>query len=286
MIINTEKSIGIIGGTGKTGGQFARLFKEQGFSVEVSGADTADKNPQLLAKCDVVIFAVPLQTSVSVIRQEIANATRNDQLLLDLCSLKTEQVQALSKAKGEVIGMHPLFGPSTEASGQTIILCPGRCSSESQRSLEEVLHAMGLRTLIFSPEQHDHLMAMIQVVPHLKSFLMGGVLSALHANIEELLHICTPAYGIEIDLVGRFVDDEPSLYGPILLQNPETVDILTLFRDCIDECIALAKTKDHDGFAKKYKELQSFFGTYGSTSRERTEACIRTLTQSDISPHS
>src|SRR4051812_35354541 len=111
MKITSSLSIGIIGGDGRTGSQFARLFRSQGFSVDVTGAKTKAKNSAIIDASDIVIFSLPLHTSAAEITKLCINAKRKDQLLLDLSSLKIDQVAGMKRGSGEVIGMHPLFGP-------------------------------------------------------------------------------------------------------------------------------------------------------------------------------
>ena len=235
MKIGPHSTIGIIGGGGKTGGQFAELFRSASCAVDVTGSKTHDRNADLFVRCDVVIFAVPLARSVAIIEEEISHATRQDQLILDLSSLKEPQVNSMLRAQGEVIGMHPLFAPTTDPRGQTIILCPGRASDETVVSLQEMLHRMGLRTVLKDPHAHDRLMALLQVLPHLKNFLVADVLRKIDANVSEILGTCTPAYELELNVVGRFLDDNPDLYGPIILQNPDTLMIMRTFRDVLDD---------------------------------------------------
>lgn len=279
MKINTSMTVGIIGGNGRTGGQFARLFKKQGFAVQTNGSKQAAKNKKILKECDVVIFAVPLRLSVEIIKKEIVHATKKDQLIMDLSSLKSEQVEAMKSAAGEVIGLHPLFGPWTDVKGQTIMLCPGRTKPETIELLEKIFKRMGMKTIIKDALAHDRLMAMLQVLPHVKNMLVADVLRKIDANISDILATCTPAYELELNVVGRFLDDNPDLYGPIILDNPDTLKILKTFRGVLDDCIEMAEGKDLHRFTQRYKRLQEFFGPFAKTGRISSEECIRTLSK-------
>ena len=277
MNITPSLSIGIPGGEGRTGGQFARLFRSRGFTVDVTGYGSRQRNPELLQQCDVVIFAFPLEESVKLIEEEIVHAIRPDQLLLDVSSLKGKQVEMTLRGKGEVIGMHPLFAPTTDPENQTIMLCPTRSEEETVLSLEQTFQKMGLKTIRKTPEEHDRLMAFIQALPHLKSLLMADTLRQSGADIGEIEALCTPAYEIELNVIGRFLDDDPSLYGPIILQNPQTLQLLKTLRSLLDEYLKMAETTDLAAFHKKYDSLRAFFGPITAYARTRSEACIRTL---------
>lgn len=277
MNISSASRIGIIGGSGRTGSQFARLFQQQGCVTEVTGKETCDRNASLFQTCDIILFSVPLESSLAIIKEEIPHATRPDQLLLDVSSLKSAQVTVMLQGKGDVIGMHPLFAPSTDPTDETIILCPARAADETITSLEAMLQAMKLRTIRKTPEEHDQLMLFIQALPHLKSMLVAETLQTLGADMEEVQRLCTPAYEIELNVIGRFLDDHPDLYGPIIFHNPHTKRMLTTLRDVIDRYIRIADAQDLAAFHDRYHDLQEFAGSLLHHARDRSEACIRTL---------
>ena len=277
MNITSKHTVGIIGGSGRTGSQFARLFRSLGFSVSVTGKQAESRNAVLVQKCDLVLFSVPLHTSTDVIANDVRNARRKDQLLLDVSSLKSKQVHALLGGKGEVIGMHPLFGPHTDPRNETIILCPARCSKETLASLQKLLKKMELKTVVMTPEEHDQRMLLLQVLPHFKSLLLAGILRQRNVNLSELIGICPPSYKLEFNLLGRFLDDNPDLYGPIILDNPQTLSLLKLLRRLLDRYIAMVERKDLSAFKRNYLDLKRFFGPHAKRARAHSEACIRTL---------
>ena len=97
--------------------------------------------------------------------------------------------------------------------------------------------------------------------------------------IDTINETATPAYRIELNLVGRFLDDDPTLYGPIILDNPETAHILALLRRSLSEITEMLKGNDLRAFAKKYHLLANFFGPQTKEGREKTEICIRTMSR-------
>ena len=105
---------GIIGGTGKMGRLFCPVFERAGYETIVSGRSTALTNEQLAESCDIVIVSVPIRDTVRVIG-EIAPVLRDDQLLCDFTSLKVAPVAAMLRSKAQVIGLHPMFGPTVSS---------------------------------------------------------------------------------------------------------------------------------------------------------------------------
>jgi len=258
--MNTKNpSIGIIGGRGKTGSQFAKLFRSHGFSVKTTGVSTRRKNAELIQTSDILIFSLPLSRAAEIMHRELAITTRKDQLILDLSSLKTRETKAMMKARGEVIGMHPLFGPSTDPKGERIILCPVRTSKATLESLKSLLKSMGLLVTVMTPAHHDRLMGTIQVIPHLKSFLMADVLRLQKTDLRNVLKHCTPTYEMEFNVIARFLDDHPDLYMPIIFRNPETKKILRTLQAVINEYIRIAESQDIEAAEKRYCDCQKLF---------------------------
>ena len=277
MKISVSHTIGIIGGEGKTGGQFKRLFKGHGFSVRSTGERTRHKNKDLLRECDIIIFALPLSKASELMREEVRLSVRKDQLLLDVSSLKTREVEAMKSGRGEVIGMHPLFGPTTDPKGETVILCPGRTSKQTLSSLRSVLKKMGMKTIVMTPEAHDTLMATVQVIPHLKSFLMADVLREQGADLQSMLRTCTPTYEMEFNVIARFLDDHPDLYMPIIFRNPKTVKILQAMHTIIGDYLAIAHSGNLSDAEKRYEASKLYFKPFLKRARKHSEACIETL---------
>ncbi len=277
MIVSPKLSIGIIGGTGKTGSQFARLFRSAGFRVRVTGEATRAKNASLIRDCDILLFALPLSCAAEIMQQELKTATRKNQLILDVSSLKARETEAMLSARGEVVGMHPLFGPGTEAAGERVILCPIRASRQTVTTLRSVFKKMKLRTEIMSPEAHDELMLMVQVIPHLKSLLMADVLRTMKKDLGTVLKTCTPTYEMEFNVIARFLDDHPDLYMPIIFRNPGTPIVLRALQSAISEYLRIAESGDIPAAEKRYQECQTVFRPHLKRARSHSEACIRAL---------
>ena len=139
-------SILILGGTAKTGSWFARYFREKGFDVAVLGRAGKKEVAERLGvryaqdmmreveKSDIVLVSVLIEKTVQVIR-EVAPHMHPGSLIMDVTSIKSGPVKAMKTyaPKGvEVLGTHPMFGPTmTALRGQTIILTPVEGKTES-----------------------------------------------------------------------------------------------------------------------------------------------------------
>ena len=118
--------IGIIGGNGSFGQWLVNFFESLGYEVLISDVGTQLTNEQVVEQSKVVIFSVPISKTVEVIK-EMAPFSREGTLWLDITSLKTDAVNAMLKSKASVIGMHPMFKPSSlSMRGQTVVPCLNR----------------------------------------------------------------------------------------------------------------------------------------------------------------
>ncbi len=183
----------------------------------------------------------------------------------------------MKKAKGEVIGMHPLFSPTTDHQSETVILCPARAPKATVQSLQKLLHSMKLKTAVMSAREHDELMAFVQAIPPFKSLLMAGVLKGLNADLKRIVRHCTPTYEIEFNVIGRFLDDVPELYMPIIFENPATLRALKYMRRLLNQYIAIATKRNVQSASRRYRALKNYFGPLTARARRHSEACIRTL---------
>lgn len=71
-------------------------------------------------------------------------------------------MKELLPADVSILAMHPLFGPDSAAEGlrdRSIVLCPVRLSRRKSRCVRRQLKALGLRTFVMTPREHDRLMA-------------------------------------------------------------------------------------------------------------------------------
>ena len=91
----------------------------------------------------LVIVSVPIHDTVRVI-DEIAPFLTADQILCDLTSLKVKPVEAMLKSKADVIGLHPMFGPTVSSlHHQTIIVCPARAGDAELQALLSIFRGGG-----------------------------------------------------------------------------------------------------------------------------------------------
>jgi prephenate dehydrogenase len=269
-----EKKAGIIGGTGKIGRLFAGVFERAGYEVLVSGRSTKLSAADLAKHCGTVIVSVPIRATVRVIG-EIAPLLTKNQLLCDLTSLKMAPVAAMLRTKAEVIGLHPMFGPTVRSlAGQTIIACPARCTEKECDALLAIFRAEGATCTIATPEAHDRMMAVVQGLTHFVTLCMAESVRRADLDINETRAFTSPVYQIELALMGRLLSQDPDLYADILQQNPFVPEVLAACRSSAAHLAGIVLSQDPDRFRVFFQTNSHYFGKFCREGQEMTDALI------------
>ncbi|NPV05086.1 MAG: prephenate dehydrogenase/arogenate dehydrogenase family protein [Syntrophaceae bacterium] len=235
--------IGIIGGTGGMGRWFAAFFEKEGHPVIVSGKGTGPRPDEMAASCPVVIVSVPIGATIEVIRQ-VGPHMKRESLLMDLTSLKAQPVRAmLESSVSEVIGLHPLFGPSVPSlEGQNIAICPAR-GGRWLPWARDVFGRNGAKLVETTPERHDEIMAVVQVLNHLSTLALGLAVHDTGISREELVRFSTPLFRGKMEMIDR-VFSRPDLHAEIIGGNPHTGRMIGLYRKALDRIAQAALEGD------------------------------------------
>lgn len=266
-------TIGIIGGTGNMGFWFERFFSAIGHTVLIAGRKTPLKIEDLAKRSDVVILSVPLKPALDL-AEKIGPILSENQLLMDVCSLKENIFSTMNRfTRAEVIGAHPLFGPSTDSIvGQNIIICQGR-GSKWLSWFENELRAQGALVTRMDPVEHDRNMAVVQGLTHLLSICMGRTLQKLGMTPDSAILSSTPVFRIKMDLIGRLFAQDLDLYKNLIGQNKYVEETLEAFLSSMEE----GKDCLLSGTDKKTVFLESIRDFLGEFSREGFEESNRII---------
>lgn len=268
---------GIIGGTGKMGRLFVPVFERAGYEVMVSGRSTEVTNQNIAESCDLVIVSVPIRDTVRVI-EEIAPLLTRNQLLCDFTSLKARPVEAMLKSKANVVGLHPMFGPTVSSlRGQTIIVCPVRVEEHLLKNLISIFAAEGARCTATMPEEHDRMMAVVQGLTHFVTLCMAETIRRLGVGIRSTEAFTSPVYQIELSLMGRLLSQDSGLYADILQQNPFVPAVLEACCSSAEDLRSVVGSKDPEEFSTFFKENSSHLGRYCEKGQEMTDALIECM---------
>lgn len=277
MINIKPDTISIIGGSGQMGKKFEKSLKKLGYKVLISDLETKLSNKEAASRGDVVIITVPISETEDVIR-EIIPFLKKKALLTDFTSIKMKPVELMlrSDSRVEVLGGHPLFGPTTDFKGQNIILCKGR-EGDYSRWYRNFLKELGLKIIEMNPEEHDRQMAVIQCLTHFSNLSLGSALSKINYDLTLGEKIATPVYKLRFYGVGRILAQNPVLYADIQTYNPFAKEVSRVYLEAVKELNDSVRKNDIRGFIDIFKKSQKYFGKFKEKSLKVTDKLIKVM---------
>lgn len=274
-----SKTIAIIGGEGGMGRSLNTLFSDLGHEVLSADLETPLRPEDVAATADVVIISVPIRETRSVI-ERLGPLVRKDALLMDVTSIKTEPMNAmLASTEASVLGTHPMFGPGVNTyQGQRVVICPGRGDAWLDWA-RQMFTARGLVITETTPSEHDSMMAIVQVLHHFKTQVLGLALSRAGSPLEETLRFTSPAYLLEAYVTGRHFAQSPDLYGPIEMLNPDSERVIKGFQEAAAYLASVLAKGDQEAFDQVFEEVREFFGDFTDEALEQSGFLIDRLVE-------
>jgi chorismate mutase/prephenate dehydrogenase len=251
----------IIGGAGALGKVFVALFEQSDYSVTSLEKNDWARADEIFTGADLVIVAVPIKLTVSVI--EGLSALPQQCILADITSVKDQPLQAmLNVHQGPVVGLHPMFGPDSPGMiKQVVVVCHGREPDKYEWLLEQ-MRTWGAVLHESSSKEHDSAMAFIQVMRHFSTFVYGQHLKEEDPSLASLLMFSSPIYRLELAMVGRLFAQAPELYADIIFNNAESLALLKRFHARFGEALKLVEEVDKASFVNQFNETKQWFGDY------------------------
>ncbi|MFA9469859.1 MAG: bifunctional chorismate mutase/prephenate dehydrogenase [Deltaproteobacteria bacterium] len=273
------KTIAIVGGEGGMGRSIQTLFSDLGHEVLSADLETELRPAEAAATADVVLISVPIRETRAVIEQ-IGPLVRKDALLMDVTSIKTDPMAAmLASTEASVVGTHPMFGPGVNTyQGQRVVLCPGRGEAWLDWA-RQMFTARGLVISEATAAEHDSMMAIVQVLHHFKTQVLGMALSRTGTPLEETLRFTSPAYLLEAYVTGRHFAQSPDLYGPIEMLNPDSKQVIDEFRKAAADLAEILAAGDQQAFDQVFEDVRAFFGDFTDEALEQSGFLIDRLVE-------
>jgi prephenate dehydrogenase len=250
--------VGIIGGRGRMGRWLVRSLRQDGHEVLVADAGQGALQPEIAAACPVLILAVPIP-AVPRVMALIGPHTRPDGVVLDIASLKAAPLEAMLRhARGEVIGTHPLFGPSAPSlDGQLFFVCPGR-GRRWLGWLTAWLEAGGARLVETDATGHDRLMAQVQSLRHMLLLGLGQALMAAGFDPTRDLPLAGPWFGCLAGLLEHQARQPAELYADLALNNPAALPVLQALAQSVGQAAAYVAAGDRQGLVAMLDQVGGF----------------------------
>lgn len=253
----------VIGGGGKLGQLFVRMFKLSGYQVDIIEKDDWERADELFAHAGLVLVSVPINLTTTII-DKLSNLPKNC-ILADITSIKESPVKAmLDIHSGPVVGLHPMFGPDvSNLAKQVVVCCHGRDQSQYQWLIEQI-QIWGARIYDVDATQHDNAMTLIQALRHFTTFVYGAHLAEENPDLQQLLDLSSPIYRLELAMVGRLFAQDPSLYADIILASDNNVAMIRRYAERFMQAADMIEQNDKAGFIQSFNAVSDWFGDYSN----------------------
>jgi prephenate dehydrogenase len=251
-------SICIVGGKGRMGQLMAHLFQRQGYTVVLQDARDGPVPWHEVGVHDAIVLAVPLQAFDQVVAA-LGPHTSEHGVVMDIASLKQEPVQAMLRhCKGDVIGCHPLFGPSLiEPNGEVFFLHPAR-GTRWARWLQECVRALGFRVVHRDPAEHDRLMASVQSLRHMLLISFGQALKNMSFDVAGDAANGGRWFGGLFETLRHQLTQPAELYADMALNNPAACEALEALEQAVCRLNAACREGDRDSLIALFQSVSSY----------------------------
>ena len=269
--VRAGASILLIGGLGSMGQYFHQWFAHAGYQVRILDQKDWPDADRLCQGIELAIISVPIELTVSVAKRIGPHLPANC-VLADITSIKEFPLNAMLKAhQGPVIGLHPLFGPTTSTMDkQIVVVTPGRDTVGCQWLIDQ-FSAWGSIILQVDANEHDKIMSIVQTVRHFATFAFGQFLRRKQIDLPRTLEFSSPIYRLELGMVGRLFAQDPSLYSEIIFASAERCTLLREYLDSLTQNLDMVEKGDKEAFLAEFNKIAEWFGPFSEQAmREST----------------
>ncbi|MES0445349.1 MAG: bifunctional chorismate mutase/prephenate dehydrogenase [Desulfobacterales bacterium] len=261
----------LVGGLGSMGQYFHNWFADAGYNIRILDRHDWPNADKLCEGIELAIISVPIEVT-NAVADRLGPHLPADCVLADITSIKESPLNAmLDSHEGPVIGLHPLFGPTTSTMDkQIVVVTPGR-NLPACKWLIDQFSVWGSIILQVSAKEHDEVMSIVQTLRHFATFAFGQFLRRRHVDLSRTLEFSSPIYRLELGMVGRLFAQDPSLYSEIIFASPERLTLLKDFLTSITENLAMIEKGDKDVFSAEFRKIADWFGPFSEQAmREST----------------
>ena len=274
--------IAIIGGSGKMGKWFARLLRDEGHAVTITGRDmhklettgreldvSTAGNIAAVRQAEVILLSVNIDSFEAVVK-EIGPHVHSGHIVVDVTSIKERPVELMQQYCGvaDILGVHPVFGPGAkDLNSQNVVLTP---TNEKEillaQKVQQYLEARGAKVSLASPGEHDEMMSVVLGLSHFISIVAADTIIALD-KLPRMKAIGGSTYRVLTTLVESVISEDPELYATLQMHIPHVAEVESLFRKNTEKWAEFVSNRDKQGFKEsmvalkqKYAENSTDFG--------------------------
>ncbi|REL24159.1 bifunctional chorismate mutase/prephenate dehydrogenase [Rhodohalobacter sp. SW132] len=271
------KKILFVGGEGGMGALYRQVAEQSGHTTYSIDKGNWYELEEIAPALDLVIVTVPINVTISVI-ERLGGRLSDHTILADFTSNKSEPLKVMMNAHcGPVVGLHPMHGPDVpNLSKQLMVFCDGR-SPEKSQWFKEQCRLWGMRIIDAEPDNHDHVMNLVQGLRHFVALLHGSFMKDFNLNPHEMLEYSSPVYRAELMMTGRIFAQDAELYADIVFANKERRELLVQFFNHHKSLIEMVEKDDKRGFVKEFEAVTDYFGRFATQALKESGYLINRL---------
>jgi chorismate mutase/prephenate dehydrogenase len=260
--LRADATVLIVGGDGSMGKYFNTWFSGADYEVRVLGRDDWSHADKLCSGIDLAMISVPIDVTVAV-ANKLGPHLPPDCILTDVTSIKVPPLESMLQAhKGPVVGLHPLFGPTTSTlDKQIVVATPGRDQPACQWLLDQFT-AWGSIVIQADAQEHDEIMDVVQALRHFATFSFGQFLRQRGIDLRRTLEFSSPIYRLELVMVGRLFAQDPSLYSEIIFASPERRTLLKDYLQSVNSHLPMLESGDKELFCSEFEKTVKWFARF------------------------
>jgi prephenate dehydrogenase len=269
--------VAVIGASGGMGSFFARYFLERGDDVrgsDPSGLATFRTNAEAVKGCDVVVIAVPIDSTLKVAK-ELVGKLKLGSTLVEISSVKSETLPALRKLVGKrvsLLSIHPLFGPALETTkGMKVAVIVGKGKAEGPEEALARRLFPDARTIPMSIQEHDRSMAVVLSLTHILNVVYAGTVSRF-LTPEDFMRVSTPNSSMQLTLAEAVLAQDARLSFAIQAGNPYSKEVARAASKELKSVLSMIEGADRKAFDRHFSRLAKRY-----KSEKRASAVIREI---------
>lgn len=220
------KQIGIIGGGGAIGRVVDGYFQKLGYDTIIYDPQVANNwtLDGLLDQCKLLYISVfPLEAVVSILEKIAQRDDAGEFTILENSSIKTLLEPAfatLDQTGASICATHPLCKADQPWKNQNVLLISYGRQPEQATALAEELYGEAEMFInhVDTLNDHDELMAILQLVPHLVLRMVSAVFTELGVDLDLLTSVATANFKLFYLSFWRVMVQNPSLSASIIGQ--------------------------------------------------------------------
>ncbi|HEY94736.1 MAG TPA: prephenate dehydrogenase, partial [Dehalococcoidia bacterium] len=222
------------------------------------GADIETDLAQAVNGAGLIIVSVPIDSFTGVIKQ-LKPYLSSGQVVMDVTSVKVMPVRVMHEYLDNVtvLGTHPVFGPGARsARNQNFILTPTNDAEQTiANKVRDNLTEKGGLVTMMTPEEHDHLMAVVLGLSHFIAIASADVLLGFE-QLQKMKAIGGPTYRVLLTLAESVITEDPELYASIQMNLPGLSEMEELFMKTAATWADIVKSGNREQFIEKMNLLK------------------------------